>query len=473
MIRKPYSQSEFNDKKGQEQLGRSNTAEQLRVEMVHNDSILIAHALEAGYVQTVKLDLGKDGMELQVDVVNEGAGKFAVRARDIKANHVLFAKSHFQLPKNGEGKSLSVGRSSASAIHISAIYKDVSRNHGVLQIAQNGNAMSVVYADNSRNGTKVSVYKATDLAASLKASTNVAIKQNSNKRDIPHRQQSTPEVGKAFLEEYGFNKPGNEFTTVSSSNLEGVLMRHYGTGHSKYAQNEDNIFWDVARQEFAVADGMGSYGDGDKASATIVKYLKAKEDPADAARKGHTEILHTLKKVDGEGNVSYAGSTLAHVKINGAILKATWLGDSRVIIFDPNGDLKFISHDHAEVNSKYHTKPAVNKYGIQINLPQEYLAAEGRNVVTGGVGGRNGEINIRQAQIQLVSGDTIVVGSDGLFDNMNSYQVAQYVAHAKNNGASNAQIGQMITKDMLEGMQRSKGGLKKDNISFGIFTYRQ
>ncbi len=161
----------------------------------------------------------------------------------------------------------------------------------------------------------------------------------------------------------------------------------------------------------AVADGFGGQPSGAEASrlaiAAIRKTITAGKFPSDGLRG---EILDGFERAN-EAVVGLgvgAATTLAVVEINKGRARTYHVGDSQVAVFGQRGKLKLRTVAHSPVG-----------YAQEAGVidEDEAMHHEDRHVVSNMVGSAEMRIDIGP-WVSLSAFDTIVIGSDGLFDNM-------------------------------------------------------
>lgn len=167
-----------------------------------------------------------------------------------------------------------------------------------------------------------------------------------------------------------------------------------------------------------VADGVGGCPLGYKASAiavrSVVEIVQAAEPmsdlrPAilDGIERANEEILEL-----GVG----AATTLAVVELQDGKARAYQVGDSMTVIVGQRGALKWKSTPHSPVG-----------YAVESGLLDESEAMhhDDRHVVSNLVGSRSMHIEIGPSRA-LSARDTVILGSDGLFDNLHLDEVIEH-----------------------------------------------
>lgn len=197
----------------------------------------------------------------------------------------------------------------------------------------------------------------------------------------------------------------------------GAGMTHAGMVRER---NEDSILTDPSGALWAVADGMGGYGNGDVASDIVIECLSTVPEDAlagpaiqarleEANRRIRTHSLETCS-----GNI---GATVVVMMIQNSVAHLAWAGDCRAYLMR-GGQLRLLTHDHTVV---------------QDLVDQGLIPDAGRDthpeahVVTRAVGfGDSVEIDTRA--VPLVPGDKLLLCSDGLTACIGDQEIADTLA---------------------------------------------
>ncbi len=165
-----------------------------------------------------------------------------------------------------------------------------------------------------------------------------------------------------------------------------------------------------------VADGAGGYLAGQRASHLTVTALN--ESLQLAARTG-TGLREAI--LDGIENAAAAiadlgigaATTLAVVEIQAGIVRPYHVGDSQIVVMGQRGRIKLQTICHSPVG-----------YAVESGLLDagEAMHHEDRHLVSNLVGARGMHIEIGPA-ITLARHDTVLLASDGLFDNLHLDEV--------------------------------------------------
>lgn len=220
--------------------------------------------------------------------------------------------------------------------------------------------------------------------------------------------------------------------------------------------NEDavGVFdWEGKTVVLVVADGLGGLPRGGDASQQMVESLchpKIKEsvDPVVACLESVNEML-----VSGH---SGSGTTVSVLTIQHRGIRSYHVGDSATMVIGRRGRIKFQTMPHspvgiAEVNQELDEKAA--------------MSHPNRHVINNIIGMPDMWIDIGKP-IQLAELDTVILASDGLWDNLYRDEVAGLVGNQSLMTAANG-IFRMAT----ERMQCKPGSElgKPDDLSFILY----
>lgn len=174
------------------------------------------------------------------------------------------------------------------------------------------------------------------------------------------------------------------------------------------------------RAVVAVADGIGGHASGDVAAATALAALAERVSEAAAlGRELREGILdgfdlahHRVNELAGNG-----GTTLIAIALEGAGARPFHVGDSAALVTGQRGRLKLLTPSHSPVG-----------YAVEAGLldEEEAIVHEDRHIVSNAIG--IGAMKIEIGPIQPMAPlDTMVVGTDGLFDNLRTEEIVESV----------------------------------------------
>lgn len=230
----------------------------------------------------------------------------------------------------------------------------------------------------------------------------------------------------------------------------------------KEAPNEDSaaVFCiDDQTGVFVVADGMGGVPSGREASAIAVHSIQASLKRAttknsglrghilDGIEKGNREILSL-----GVG----AGSTMAVVELNNSVLRTYHAGDSMILVIGQKGKIKLQTTPHSPVG-----------YAVQAGIMDEIEAInhEDRHLVSNILGSSDMHIEIG-SEIKLGRHDTVLLASDGLYDNLLISEISERIRKGPLQTAAASLIEECSNR-----MQNPQSGQpsKADDMTFILY----
>lgn len=207
--------------------------------------------------------------------------------------------------------------------------------------------------------------------------------------------------------------------------------------------NEDAFYCDQSPDSqdqgfVVVADGMGGYAAGEVASDIVVKTLAELKPKAEALVAALVEchqriVSHAQANPESKG----MGAAVVAARFNPSQVAVCWAGDARAYLFHPKRGLAAVSRDHSYV---------------QLLLAQGQLTEEqarthpDRNLVTQCLG-----INPPQPELTTASwteGDTLLLCSDGLTDELDDAAIRQILLDA---GSIEAAADQLIEAALKSG----------------------
>jgi serine/threonine protein phosphatase PrpC len=169
-----------------------------------------------------------------------------------------------------------------------------------------------------------------------------------------------------------------------------------------------------------VADGLGGGPAGERASALAVAALQhALQNVAGSGELLRTAILDGIEAANQHilATEPDAATTLAVVEIHLGRARTYHVGDSSVMAVSQRGRLKFQTVSHSPVG-----------YAVEAGVlnAAEAMHHEARHVVSNVVGCPKMRIEMGPL-VKLRPRDTVVLASDGLFDNLHTEEIVEIV----------------------------------------------
>jgi PPM family protein phosphatase len=212
-----------------------------------------------------------------------------------------------------------------------------------------------------------------------------------------------------------------EMTDVASFEFLGGNVAVFTTRspHKETANEDVAALWPISSTcgVLAVADGLGGHVGGERASrlaAEAIQKSLQEAVPADGddddAVELRTPILNGIEAANqsvrelGTG----AATTMALVEIQDRTIRPYHVGDSAILVTGQRGKLKLQTIPHSPIG-----------YAVEAGLMDEEDAMhhEARHVISNVIGSDQMRIEIGPP-IEMAPRDTLLLASDGLFDNL-------------------------------------------------------
>jgi serine/threonine protein phosphatase PrpC len=208
-----------------------------------------------------------------------------------------------------------------------------------------------------------------------------------------------------------------------------------------------------------VADGVGGCPLGYKASAIAVAAVAERVQSVEPGEDLRPSILDGIENANAEilDLGVGAATTLAVVEIHHGFARAYQVGDSMTLIVGQRGALKWRSTPHSPVG-----------YAVESGLLDEVDAMhhDERHLVSNLVGSRSMHIEIGPNR-PLAPRDAVIIGSDGLFDNLH---LAEVIERGKNGRPQDriTMMAELATERMLRDDESLPG--KPDDLTVLIYA---
>lgn len=230
--------------------------------------------------------------------------------------------------------------------------------------------------------------------------------------------------------------------------------------------NEDSIaFFDISESRIvlAVADGAGGYPTGEEASHCLVSMVGEKLESVDkkSLEGFRNPILDGIEAANASlmelGTGAKTTATVCEI-VDGRF-RSYQVGDSGALVCGQKGKEKFRTVFHSPVG-----------YGVEAGLigEEEALSEPDLNMVANIVGDRDMAIEIGPV-VNLDERDSILVASDGVFDNFTGTDLAEMIRTGSILEAGEQIVG--FFRERLASDPEAKR-TKFDDLSFFIFRLR-
>jgi serine/threonine protein phosphatase PrpC len=175
----------------------------------------------------------------------------------------------------------------------------------------------------------------------------------------------------------------------------------------------------------AIADGLGGHAGGERASRLAIETIQQSINATvgsdgfaqgDALRSAILNGIETANRSVRDLGCG-AATTLALVEIQGRTIRSYHVGDSAVLVTGQRGKLKLQTISHSPVG-----------YAVESGLMNEEDAIhhEARHVISNTIGSEQMRIEMGP-HVELAPRDTVVLASDGLFDNLLPSEIVELV----------------------------------------------
>lgn len=176
------------------------------------------------------------------------------------------------------------------------------------------------------------------------------------------------------------------------------------SGIGNLESNQDTIVTRIIGDGgiYIVADGMGGYEAGEKASYIAAHTIEAYLSNGYTLKQATVAANKEIQKTAWELNARKMGTCIAGILIEGCSAKCFWVGDSRVYLFREGKEI-FRTQDHSPL-------AALEKSGY---VSDELRARYAHVVSRAMMGGERDFLD--EHPLNLKVGDEIIVCSDGLY----------------------------------------------------------
>ena len=230
----------------------------------------------------------------------------------------------------------------------------------------------------------------------------------------------------------------------------------------KTSDNEDAIGfipWGEDSGVLVVCDGLGGQPAGEQASILALRCLAERIANTPAGDGGLREaILDGIERANlaiGALGVR-AATTLALIEIQGRVIRPYHVGDSMILVSGQRGRMKLQTISHSPIG-----------YAVEAGFLDaiEAMHHEERHLLSNMVGTPDMRIEIG-APVSLAPKDTVLLASDGLFDNLHLEEIVERMRCGPINTGAKA-----LQQQCRARMQQDRQGnpSKPDDLSFILY----
>lgn len=208
-----------------------------------------------------------------------------------------------------------------------------------------------------------------------------------------------------------------------------------------------------------VADGLGGQPGADQASGIAVRTLAEALGPV-RARGGDPRELFVAALADANDDVDElglgAGTTIAAALVAGDHVRAFHVGDSMVTVVDAHGGVKFETVPHSPIG-----------YALAAGMmtEEEALRHPERHIISNMVGSPQMRLETGPS-LTFERGDTLVLASDGITDNLYRAELTEIVRQRSLDVAARELVD--LCRSRMTGAQRELP-TKPDDATFLLY----
>jgi serine/threonine protein phosphatase PrpC len=211
-----------------------------------------------------------------------------------------------------------------------------------------------------------------------------------------------------------------------------------------------------------VADGLGGGPSGQHASGLAVKAIG--DAVQRTAREGHllrTAVLNGLEAANEavQGLGVGAATTVAAVEIQDGTARPYHVGDSMILVVGRRGKIKLQTTSHSPIG-----------FAVEAGFlaEEDAMHHEDRHIVSNVVGSPEMKIEIGPI-LRLAPRDTLLLASDGLFDNLHIDEIVQRVRKGKL-GLACRRLAEDARLRMISPAEGQPS--KPDDLTFVLFRHK-
>lgn len=227
--------------------------------------------------------------------------------------------------------------------------------------------------------------------------------------------------------------------------------------------NEDAVLLRASRERvvLGVADGAGGMAAGAAAARLTVEAIRDQLEPS-AGGPWREGILAAIESARDEilAMAQGAGATLALAEITGDRMRPYHVGDAMILVCGQRGRVKLQTVSHSPVG-----------YAYEAGLldEEEAMFHEERHLVSNFVGSPDMHVQVG-SELRLAPRDTVVIASDGLFDNL---YMEEIVGQVRAGPLLECAAGlARACRQRMEGADPAHPG-KPDDLSFILYRRRR
>ena len=252
---------------------------------------------------------------------------------------------------------------------------------------------------------------------------------------------------------------------IQRSTAAGEVVLFSRRGPDKKINEDGALVFDLGEATIvAVADGMGGLPAGEQAARFALEALAARLALPDAATSTRAALVEGFELANQRvmENAEGAGTTLVAAIVTAETVRTIHAGDSEALLVGQRGRLKHRTVSHSPTG-----------YAVEAGLlcEQDAMVHEERHVLSNAVGMPSMSIEIGPL-VPLAARDTLVLATDGLFDNLTADEVADAVRTGHPDAAV-TRAGDLAWARMTNADARDDLPRKPDDLTIAVFRPRR
>lgn len=239
------------------------------------------------------------------------------------------------------------------------------------------------------------------------------------------------------MEHYSYQQE-NMRSAVTHAIADGSIFIFSRKSPAKERPNEDSaviLSCNKKRAMLAIADGMGGLPGGAQASAEALKQLNKRVSASCEDSEDLREAILNGVELANQSILNFStgsATTIVIAEINGPIIRPYHVGDSVLLVVGQKGKIKVQTVAHSPVG-----------YAVEAGVidEDEAMFHNERHLVSNFLGAKEMRIEIG-SPIELAPRDTLLLASDGLFDNLTLPEITEMIRKGPLSDVANNLISQ-------------------------------
>ncbi len=210
---------------------------------------------------------------------------------------------------------------------------------------------------------------------------------------------------------------------------------------------------------FVVADGMGGCPDGEQASKIAIETFQLYLADSDPDEDLHESIMAAFQEANRriEKHAAGSGTTVVAAYYDGDMIRTYHCGDSRALLVADRGKIKLRTLDHS---------PVAEAVERGLLTAEQAMHHHQRHYVSNFMGSEEMRVDVSDP-VRVASRDTLVLASDGLFDNLMDREVIEELKQRNIRRVTQRLID--LSRDRMRRGDRIGKASKPDDLTVVVF----